>query len=225
MPAVARMARAVNKWGLTMYLYTRMDRMILGKADEAIAFATEAAAYVTDKTGTPVYTWASVFGAPLGTVTWSARLDSMAALGALQDQLAVDPGFAELGKRGSELFVNDISDSISQGVASTSNEGPRAFASVVTAQCAPGRIADAMAWGVDIMETVGKLTGLPTMMLRSMYGPFAGLGWVSAASSMAEMDTAEAAMSADPTYIKKLDQGGDFFLPGSGNQILLRRLA
>ncbi len=208
-----------------MYLYTRTDRMQLGKADEAIAFATEAAAYVTAKTGIQVYTWSSVFGAPLGTVSWSARLDSMAALGDMQAQLAVDAGFADLAKRGSEVFVGELTDSIAQLVASTSTEGPQAFASIVTAQCAGGRIADAMTWGVDMMETIGKLTGLPSMMLQGMFGPWASLGWVLGASSMADLDAANAAIAGDTTYVKKLDEGADFFLPGSGNQILLRRLA
>lgn len=208
-----------------MYLYTRTDRMQFGKADEAVAFAIEAAAYVAEKTGNQVYTWSSVFGAPLGTVTWSARLDSMAALGEMQDQLFADPGFADLGKRGAELMTGEISDSISQVLAATSDAAPGAFASVVTAQCAPGHIADAMAWGADILTTVGAITGLPSMMLRSMYGPFAGIGWVSGAASMADIDAANDAMAADATYIKKLDEGGELFITGSANQVLLRRLA
>ncbi|MDQ1458806.1 MAG: hypothetical protein QOI08_290, partial [Actinomycetota bacterium] len=36
---------------------------------------------------------------------------------------------------------------------------------------------------------------------------------------------ADAAMSSDPTYIERIDQGGELFTPGTVSQRLIRRLA
>jgi hypothetical protein len=207
-----------------MYLYVRTSEAAPGKAAQAAAFAVEAAAYVKGATGHEIYTWTAAFGAPLGTVSWSARLESIAAYGEFTDHLAADAGFADLGVRAAELFSGSPSDSISEIVAGSPNAGPRAFAAVVTAQCAPGRIADAMTWGLDIMTTVGSVTGLPVMMLRSMYGPYAGIGWVTGAESFAEIDAGNAATGADQSFVGKLDLGGPLFLAGSAHQILLRRI-
>ena len=68
------------------------------------------------------------------------------------------------------------------------------FATVVTAQCAPGRIADAMAWGVDILNHASKVTGLDSSLVRGLYGPWATLAWISLAETWDEVDAASAAL-------------------------------
>ena len=39
------------------------------------------------------------------------------------------------------------------------------------------------------------------------------------------IEAADAAMSSDPTYLERIDQGGELFLPGAATQRLIRRLA
>ena len=92
------------------------------------------------------------------------------------------------------------------------------------AQCAPGRIAEATAWGVDILSHASKLTGLDGFFVRNLYGPWATLVWISVAETMEEIDGAVAARAADATYLERIDDGGPLFHPGSASQRLLRRL-
>ena len=94
----------------------------------------------------------------------------------------------------------------------------------MSAQCAGGKIVSAMTWGLEVFNHVGSVTGRDGIFGRSMYGPWATLGWISIASSLDEIDAAQAAMSADPGYIEMVDQGGDLFVPGSATSALSQRI-
>jgi hypothetical protein len=72
---------------------------------------------------------------------------------------------------------------------------------------------------------VSKLTGLDTSLARGIYGPWATLVWISLADTLEEADSADAAMSSDPSYLECVDQGGELFIPGTASQRLVRRLA
>jgi hypothetical protein len=81
-----------------------------------------------------------------------------------------------------------------------------------------------MAWGVDMMQYVAKLTGAESSFARGLYGPFASVVWVSRFVSLQAVDAADAKLSNDPDYLERLDGAGDLFLPGSTTQRLIRRL-
>jgi hypothetical protein len=117
-------------------------------------------------------------------------------------------------------------DAIGQLVSTSGpGGGTSRFASVVLGQCAPGRIAEATAWGVDILSHASKTTGLDGLFGRALYGPWASLVWISLAESMDELDDSTAALAADPTYAERVDDAGPLFLPGTTSQRLLRRLS
>ena len=170
--------------------------------------------------------WTVVYGAPLGTVSWSVRVDSQAAMGAAQNKLMSDAGYITMVTgEAARLFSGPAEDAITQFIASAgtgANTG--GFAQVITAQCAPGKISAAMAWGVEIMNHVHKVTGLNAAMVRGLYGPFATIGWIILADSLDQVDAAEAATSSDPSYIESIDGAGDLFSPGTASSRLLRRL-
>ena len=209
-----------------MHLFTRQATLGRDHVQDGLGYAVEIAQYVSEKTSLEVIPWATVYGAPIGSVSWSARVESQAAMGAAQDALLADPGFQERVTRNAQLFVGLPEDSIGEFVGfSGAGDTVRQYASIVTAQCAAGKVTDAMAWGVDMMQYAGKLTGLDTSIVRGLYGPFATLVWISLADTLEQVDAANAAMSGDPTYLERLDQAGDLFLPGSGAQLLIRRLA
>ena len=50
---------------------------------------------------------------------------------------------------------------------------------MVTAQCAEGRIADAMTWAVEIMNHVHGVTGRDVSLVRPLYGAFGSLVWIT----------------------------------------------
>ena len=209
-----------------MHLFTRQATLARDQIEDGMAYAVEIAGYVTKKTGLDVNPWTTVYGGQLGSVSWSARVDSQAAMGAATDELANDAGFQKQVAANSHRFDGPLEDSIGEFVALSGDGGPvRQYASIVTAQCAGGKIADAMAWGVDMMQLSAKLTGSDGALVRPIYGPFATLVWIGLFDTLEEADAAETARSGDPSYLERLDQGGDLFLPGSASQRLIRRLS
>jgi hypothetical protein len=209
-----------------MHLFTRQATLAADEIQDGMAYAVEVAGYVGKKTGLEVNAWSTVYGAPLGSVSWSARVDSQAAMGAAQETLVTDPGFQERLAANRHRFDGAPEDSIGEFVALSGEPGPvRQYAGIVTAQCAGGKIAEAMAWGVDIMQLSAKLTGADHALVRPLYGPFATLVWIALFDSLDEADAIETARSSDPTYLERLDQSGDLFVPGSATQRLIRRLS
>ena len=137
-----------------------------------------------------------------------------------------DAGYLKMvSGEGARLFSGPAEDVITQfvGMAGTGTNVGK-YAALVTAQCAPGKIAKAMAWGIDIMNHVHKLTGLNTAMVRGLYGPWATVGWITLADSLEQVDAGEAATSGDASYIESVDGAGDLFSEGSASNRLIRRL-
>ena len=100
----------------------------------------------------------------------------------------------------------------------------RGSAAVVTAQCEPGRIADAIAWTVDTGNDIARLTGLRTFVVRELSGPSATLSRITVAGSLADLDAAEQPLATDLTHLEQVDECAGWFVPGSVYQRLLRRL-
>ena len=88
----------------------------------------------------------------------------------------------------------------------------------------PARIAEATAWGIDILSHASKTTGLDGSFLRALYGPRATLAWILLAETMEEVDIATGSLAADGTYLERIDDAGPLFLPDCASQHLLRRL-
>jgi hypothetical protein len=200
-----------------MLLWTRTRRTDGLRWTDACASAVGVAEQAAATTGLEVVPWATVYGSPLGTVLYTARVESQAAMAAALTTLAGS---------GRTLDDGPGEDAIGELVSTAGTGRTTArFASTVRSRCAPGRIAEAMAWGVDILSHASKATGLDGLLLRNLYGRWASLVWISLAESMEEIDDSAAALAADPTYVERIDDAGPLFLPGSASQHLLRRLS
>lgn len=208
-----------------MYLFVRTRTCAPARLADATAFAVDVAAHVSGVTGLEVAPWQVEYGAPLTTFSWTTTVESHAEMGRAKTKLLADPGYLEMVAAGAELFEGPIEDFLVEILATAGDGGHRGnYASMVTAQCAAGKIGDAMAFGVDILNLVSGITGRDGVFSRSMYGPWATVGWITLAGSLDEIDAANAAMSADPGYLAKVDASVDLFVPGSGEARLTRRL-
>jgi hypothetical protein len=199
-----------------MLLWTRTRQVDGLQGGEATASAAEIARCTAATTGLEVVAWAGVYGLPLGTVVYSAQVESQSAMAA---------ALTTLTESGRTLDDGPAEDTVAE-LVSTAGSGATAarFASVSVAQCAPGCIAEASAWGVDVLSHASKATGLDGLFLRGLYGPWASLVWIALAESMEEIDDSAAALAADPTYLERIDDAGPLFIPGSASRRLLRRL-
>jgi hypothetical protein len=209
-----------------MLLWTRTRQVDVMQGPQAFAFAVDMARHAATTTGLEVVPWTSVYGLPIGTVVYSVQVESQAAMATALTTIAADDGYQRLiAESGRTLYMGPGEDAIGELVSAAGHgESTGAFANVILAQCAPGHIAEATAWGVDILSQASKVTGLSGSFFRSLYGPWATLVWISLAESMEEVDDAAAALAGDATYIERIDDAGPLFIPGSASQRLLRRL-
>jgi hypothetical protein len=166
-----------------------------------------------------------LFGAPLGTLAFTARVESHAALAKATAGLNTDDAFLDLIEKVSPFLAGPPQDQLREvihGAPSESSIGQ--VAQLVTATVAGGKFATAMAWGVEIADHVTSTTKAPIAFCRNLYGPFGQLSWISTVSDMAGADTAAAALAADGSYLEALDKAGDLFEPGSASTTLSQRI-
>jgi len=209
-----------------MLLWTRTRQVEGASVRDALRAAAVVAEHASATTGLEVVPWASVYGMPLGTVVHSVRLESQAAMDAALSTLSADEGYQRVLHDHGRAFDPDAGEDAVGEVVSVAGTGGSTdrFVSVLSAQCAPGRLAEATAWGRDVLSHASKVTGLDGVLLRCLYGPWPTLSWISLAESMEEVDVACSALAADGTYLERIDDGGPLFVAASTSQRLLRRL-
>lgn len=208
-----------------MYLFARSRTAASDRMAEAAAFAVDIAAKATSVTGVELSAWQIEYGAPSTAFAWTATVGSHADVGIARDKLVADVGYIDAIQGAAGLFEGPPEDVIAEIVALGGDGGHRGdFSSIVMAQCATGKIGQAMAWGVEMMNHVVAVTGRDSLFTRSMYGPWASVAWISLAASLDDIEAGTAALSADPDYLAKVDAGGDLFMPGSGHSRLSRRI-
>ena len=96
---------------------------------------------------------------------------------------------------------------------------------VNTAEIAPGKYADAFAWGVGVAQHVESVTGTPVGFMRDLFGPFGQVTWISGHADAAAADAANAAMNGDEGYTKMLGDIGGMFVENSGHASMATRIA
>ena len=210
-----------------MQLFSRRVHMVGAPPAEMIAYATDMRAYVTGKVGRDVALWATTFGAPVGTMSYTVRVEGVADLQATMSTLMGDEEYQAKIAKGLQMSGGPAVDSLMQPIHGELGAAPPvgSMAGVTTAVIANGAYAEALAWGVDIAMHVESVTGMSTLFLAGQYGPFGGVGWISPAADAAAVDAANAALNADAAYMEKLRAVGDLFMEGSGQQALLTRIA
>lgn len=207
-----------------MKLFTRQI-MTVGAA--AVDWATETRAAASEKMGIEISLWAAGFGAPIGAMAFTARVEGIADLAAKAAPLADDAAYQDLLARGADLMVGPPSDSLATPLHGDLGDPPAvgSFAAVTSAAVANGKYAEAIGWGVEVAQHVTTVTGTPVGLMMQEYGQFGVLTWIGVSADAAGVDASMEAMNGDAAYIAKLSEAGDMFVPGSGNRSLVTRIA
>ena len=88
-----------------MLLFSVHRLTLTGSPRRALPWAVEITQYVNDHGSIPATLWAGNFGYPLGTVIWSAAVESQAALEAATAPLLADPGYLDLLDAAADLIT------------------------------------------------------------------------------------------------------------------------
>lgn len=207
-----------------MYIYNRTSLAIADRYPEALAFAVSIAAKVEAVSGHPIRAYVTHFGAPVTTLSWSTRLDSLADLETMKGKLAADPGLAAEMQQNRSLFVGSPEDALMNIVSTTFDAKPKKYYASTVAMAAGGKVGEAVQFGVEVQQHLSKLTGLQSAFGTNPFGPYGQVGWITGADSMAEIDAFQTAMGTDPAFQKMAGVVGDLFLPGSGQSRLIERI-
>ena len=205
-----------------MYLFGRQVTL-QGPFREMLGWATEVTQLVNEVSDVPVTLWGSSMGYPIGTMVWSARVESHAQLFAMTAGLQSNDAYLDLVDRGRQYIHTPGEDNLRRFVVAPEGEPPQ-VALLTTATAASGREADAMAWGADMAGYVSKLTGHAASFLVDSYGTFGQVTWIQGFEDVDELDAAQDTTSADEEYLNRVTKAGDLFVESSGHQALATRI-
>ncbi len=209
-----------------MQLFTRQV-MTAGPEADVAAWAAEMAAAASTGMGTEVALWAAGFGAPIGAMAFTMRVDGIADLMAKSAPLAGDADYQAKLARGADFMVGPPQDSLATPLHGDLGDPPPvgAMAVVTNAVIANGQYAEAVGWGIDVAQHVTSLTGMPIGLMMQEYGTFGELTWIGIGADAAAIDASAAATNGDAEYITKMSASGNLFVPGSGRRSLVTRVA
>jgi hypothetical protein len=209
-----------------MQLFSRIV-MLTGPFPEVNAWASDMRQYVSEKWDREIGLWSVMFGAPLGTLVYSARVAGLADVQSIGAILSGDPDYHAKLASGREFSGGPPVDQISTPIYGELGDPPPvgSVAVVTTATIANGAYAEAITWGVQMAQYVEGVTGFGSTFLVDDFGPFGQVRWMGVAPDAASADAAGQKLNADPGYLEKLSATGDMFVQGSGNRGLASRVA
>ena len=209
-----------------MQLFSRTV-MMTGPFAEVNAWASDMRQYVSEKSHREVGLWSVMFGAPLGTMVYSARVDGVADLQSIGSTLLGDPDYHAKLERGREFSGGPPVDQMSTPIYGELGDPPPvgSVAVVTTATIANGVYGEAIGWGVEVAQYVEGVTGFQSTFLVDDYGPFGQVRWIGVGPDAASADTAGQKLNADQGYLEKLGAAGKLFVQGSGQRGLASRIA
>ena len=114
-------------------------------------------------------------------------------------------------------------DNIGRLVVSNFAE-PKAVMNIVSAVAHAGRAAEVTAFGVEMQQVLTSTTGQPAAFVVGMSGVFGGTRFAVGADSMASLEEHERKLQADATFATLMAKGGDLFVPGTGQSVILRKI-
>jgi hypothetical protein len=101
---------------------------------------------------------------------------------------------------------------------------PKPFIAVTRAVAANGSLGEAMAVGVELAETLTRLTGHETMFMTPVTGEYGAVAWIVGADNLDEVEAVNATLAATDEWLKLVDRAGHCYAPGA-TTTMMRRLA
>lgn len=209
-----------------MLLFSRVVTLT-GSPRKVMPWVMSVTEYVNSKGTLPVTCWAGNFGYPIGTVAWSAMVESEAALAAATGPLLADSGYLDLLDQAADLITTPGQDTLRGVLYGTPTEPPQvgAVATITTATAMVDRLGDALGWAVEIAQFVEGATGSPVAVLTNEFGTLGGITWIGSVPNVAASDAARATLAGNADYLKHLSVTRDLFIPGSGHSGQVTRIA
>lgn len=201
-----------------MFLYSRA-LTLGGSPRQSLPWVAQITGYVNENSPLDVSAWTADFGQPIGTVVWNAMLEGQAALVDAAGSLIGQDGYLDLVESASAMVLAPAEDRLARLVHGQPSEPPAvgSVAMVTEATAVVDRIADTMAWSVDIAQHVESVTGTPVSVWSSVYGQMGRMSFISISPDANALDASDAAVSADVGYFDRLAKSAGLWVEGSGH--------
>jgi hypothetical protein len=191
-----------------------------------LGFAVDIAEEVERASGVSLSVWNVLYGRPMGTVSWSAQVDSFADLATLTSKLAESSTYIEKVQAAAGLWIpGSFEDRLTNVVHTAGDPGPVGYVSSLTAVAAPGRMGDATTFGAEISDYVAALTGCSLTFCVDAFADMGQVTWFLGHADAAAVDTAQAAIAADTGYQERTNATADLFIAGTPTRTLAQRIS
>ncbi len=210
------------------YLFSRNARMAPGSYVDALTWAVTMTEKVNTVSDVSVALWSDVLSPEVGTLGWTAVLENVSEITALDEKLSADEGYLALAEEGAHLVS---ADGFHDGLVNIVHADPDGldtaqYAAVTTSVVAAGATATGIPLGVEMAQRVRSITGRPTSFGLSMTGRFGEVGWIALAETIDQVQAAEEAMAADAGWIEMLDtRAAEAFVRSESSRRITRKLA
>jgi hypothetical protein len=207
-----------------MYLFSRNAKAAPGKVFEATAAAVEIGQKASAASGLDIQTWSHRFGQPIGSISWTCRVESHAEFHAATEKMLADSGYVEMQQAIAELLDEGEGDAMLNMVAGVPSDTPAKFYTTTRATITQGKLGAAMQWGAEITDYVLNGVGRSGAFFASAYGGFSDVAWLIGHDTIEQVDELAAWQASDAEYVKRVDDAGQMFIPGSGQNGLVERI-
>ena len=206
-----------------MYLFSRRQTMNQATLRRSMAMAVRASTMVTELTGHEVHAWGAEFSPQVGEITWSAWFEHLSDLGTVTDVLASSEAYLELIESSAGLWVGQAADNLIQIIhASLHPTETPMYASVVRADIENGAMDNGLSLGVELAETVERVTGHPATFGAAATGSFNGVVWITGLPDLQAMETMQAKLAVEPAWHSLIDRAGSAYRPGATTTVYRR---
>ena len=209
-----------------MLLFSRLVTFT-GSPRRVMPWAVGITEYVNAHGSLPVTCWSCTYGYPIGTIAWSAFVESEAALTAATGQLLGDAGYLDMLESAADLVSTPGQDLLRDVLYGAAGDTPPigAVVAVTTATAIVDRVGDAIGWAVEMAQHVEQVVGSPVGVLTNAYGTMGGITWMGVQPDAAAADVARGKLTADADYLQHLSGSKGLFIEGSGHQGQAVRIA
>ena len=207
-----------------MLLFQRQLRLSGGAP--AFAWATEVTAGVNKHSVSEVSLWMGAFGTPVGTVAWSAPVESLSQADDLNEKMAADADLTALTAKGADFIADVDADRLVALVHGevTASAPVGSYIGAVRVVATPGKWGAATEWAAHIAGVYSETTGRNVVVGSTVAGPMGEISWFVRHENSSSIEAAIGATMGSETYLKEVEGGGEFFLPGAV-QLYAQRLA
>ncbi len=190
-----------------MYLFSRQARLAPGQMRDGIGWAVGQCERAARISGLPVSLFSQVFSPQLGSLSWTAFVPDLSSLEAADEKLMLDAEYLAAIDQGTAYIdggVDDLLFNVVHGEPDPDRDVQ--YVSTVRAVCASGNLGRGMEVGVQIAQRAEEITGVPTLFVANATGPYGGVAWLTGFENLPALETGEAALMAEPSWIEMIDR-------------------